>query len=68
MSAIGHAHASDADLLARTAEDAEAFGRFYDRFEAEVLAFFRSALTSTPRARVYRSRSSLQIRRAGGFT
>jgi RNA polymerase sigma-70 factor (ECF subfamily) len=32
--------ASDAELLALTAEDAEAFGLFYDRFEADVLAFF----------------------------
>jgi RNA polymerase sigma factor (sigma-70 family) len=32
--------AADADLLALTAEDPEAFGVFYDRFEADVLAFF----------------------------
>jgi DNA-directed RNA polymerase specialized sigma24 family protein len=43
MSGLGYEHASDADLLARTAEEAEAFGVFYDRFEAEVLGFFYRA-------------------------
>ncbi len=31
---------SDEDLLALSSEDPEAFGAFYDRFEAEVLGFF----------------------------
>lgn len=34
---------TDADLLARTAEDPEAFGVFYDRFEESVLAFVQRA-------------------------
>jgi RNA polymerase sigma-70 factor (ECF subfamily) len=34
---------TDAELLERTAEDPEAFGLFYDRFEADVLAFFYRA-------------------------
>jgi RNA polymerase sigma factor (sigma-70 family) len=34
---------TDAELLARTSEDPEAFGVFYDRFEADVLAFFYRA-------------------------
>jgi RNA polymerase sigma factor (sigma-70 family) len=33
-------NASDEELLALTPEDPDAFGKFYDRFEAEVLAFF----------------------------
>lgn len=32
--------ATDAELLALSAEDPEAFGVFYDRFERQVLAFF----------------------------
>jgi RNA polymerase sigma-70 factor (ECF subfamily) len=35
-----HGDATDAELLSRTSEDAEAFGVFYDRFEADLLAFF----------------------------
>jgi RNA polymerase sigma-70 factor (ECF subfamily) len=31
---------SDAELLSRTREDPEAYGIFYDRFEAAVLAYF----------------------------
>ena len=31
---------SDAELLARAGDDAEAFGAFYDRFEAALLGFF----------------------------
>jgi DNA-directed RNA polymerase specialized sigma24 family protein len=40
MLRASYSHASDADLLARTNRDARAFGAFYDRFEADVLAFF----------------------------
>jgi DNA-directed RNA polymerase specialized sigma24 family protein len=32
--------ASDEELLVRTASEPEAFGVFYDRFEAAVLGFF----------------------------
>ena len=35
-----YAQVSDAELLSRTAEDAEAFGVFYDRHEAMMLGFF----------------------------
>ncbi|MDQ6818469.1 MAG: RNA polymerase sigma factor [Actinomycetota bacterium] len=35
----GYSRATDEQLLARTADDPEAFGPFYDRFEAGVLAF-----------------------------
>jgi hypothetical protein len=35
--------ASDGELLALTAREPEAFGVFYDRFEAAVLAFFYRA-------------------------
>jgi RNA polymerase sigma factor (sigma-70 family) len=35
--------AGDADLLLRTADDPEAFGAFYDRFEGAVLALFYRA-------------------------
>jgi RNA polymerase sigma-70 factor (ECF subfamily) len=35
-----HADATDAELLSCTGEDPEAFGVFYDRFEADLLAFF----------------------------
>jgi len=34
---------SDGELLELTAEDPDAFGAFYDRFEEEVLAFFMRA-------------------------
>jgi RNA polymerase sigma-70 factor (ECF subfamily) len=44
MARIDYSGVSDADLLARTVNDPEAFGVFYDRFEAPVLAFFRRAL------------------------
>jgi RNA polymerase sigma factor (sigma-70 family) len=40
---MAHLHPSKVsaeELLARTAEDPDAFGVFYDRFEVEVLAFF----------------------------
>jgi RNA polymerase sigma factor (sigma-70 family) len=37
------ATASDAELLELTARDAQAFGVFYDRFEAELLAFLYRA-------------------------
>ncbi len=44
MAVVGHVNASDAELLALTAgDDPEAFGVFYDRFEAEMLAFFYRA-------------------------
>jgi RNA polymerase sigma-70 factor (ECF subfamily) len=33
-------NATDGELLALTAQDADAFGAFYDRFEVEVLGFF----------------------------
>jgi hypothetical protein len=35
---VSHAGATDAELLSRTREDPQAFGAFYDRFEADVLA------------------------------
>ncbi len=40
MSLVDYRHVSDEELLARTVDDAEAFGAFYDRFEAGVLGFF----------------------------
>jgi RNA polymerase sigma factor (sigma-70 family) len=39
MASARHPHASDAELLALTGEDPDAFGVFYDRFETAVLAF-----------------------------
>ncbi len=38
-----HSTLSDSELLERSAEDPDAFGAFYDRFEEEVLAFFLRA-------------------------
>ena len=43
MARVRYETASDGELLARTAGDAEAFGVFYDRFGADVLAFFWGA-------------------------
>lgn len=43
---MGHvppSHLSDTELLAYAATEPEAFGDFYDRFEADVLAFFYRA-------------------------
>jgi len=40
MARVRYETATDAELLARTGDDAEAFGAFYDRFEAQLLAFF----------------------------
>ncbi|HEY1458249.1 MAG TPA: RNA polymerase sigma factor [Solirubrobacteraceae bacterium] len=40
MAQARHFKTSDDELLALTAEDPRAFGLFYDRFEAEMLAFF----------------------------
>jgi RNA polymerase sigma factor (sigma-70 family) len=40
MAHANRSRASDADLLTLSAEDPEAFGLFYDRLEADVLAFF----------------------------
>jgi RNA polymerase sigma factor (sigma-70 family) len=40
MPIVSYADASDAELLSLTREDPEAFGVFYDRFEAAVLSFF----------------------------
>lgn len=40
MSRVRLSNASDDALLALAAEDPEAFGAFYDRFEADVLAYF----------------------------
>jgi DNA-directed RNA polymerase specialized sigma24 family protein len=34
-----YSHADDAELLARTASDPEAFGAFYERLEAQILGF-----------------------------
>jgi RNA polymerase sigma factor (sigma-70 family) len=47
MSSMPRRHTTDEQLLERTAEDPEAFGAFYDRFEAGVLGFF---LRATQRA------------------
>jgi RNA polymerase sigma-70 factor (ECF subfamily) len=43
MSQARYANAGDSELLARTLADPDAFGTFYDRFEAGVLAFFYRA-------------------------
>lgn len=43
MLAVQYAHATDAELLAQSGEDPEAFGVFYDRYEAAVLGFFYRA-------------------------
>ena len=40
MAKVRHDETTDADLLSRTREDPEAFGVFYDRHEAALLAFF----------------------------
>ncbi|HEY1689573.1 MAG TPA: RNA polymerase sigma factor [Solirubrobacteraceae bacterium] len=40
MELPGRSKASDAELLALSVEDPEAFGLFYDRFERQLLAFF----------------------------
>jgi len=40
MANVSNSNVGDDELLALTVEDPEAFGVFYDRFEAEVLAFF----------------------------
>ena len=44
MANVRLSHASDGELLARVAHDAEAFGVFYDRFEAELLGFLYRAV------------------------
>jgi RNA polymerase sigma factor (sigma-70 family) len=43
MSSVRYEQATDAELLARTVDDPEAFGVFYDRYEAAVLGFFYRA-------------------------
>jgi len=43
MSHVSHSDPADSELLTRTPVDPEAFGAFYDRFEASVLAFFYRA-------------------------
>jgi DNA-directed RNA polymerase specialized sigma24 family protein len=43
MPQVSYAATGDADLLLRTADDPEAFGAFYDRFEGAVLALFYRA-------------------------
>jgi RNA polymerase sigma factor (sigma-70 family) len=68
MDAIRYAHASDGELLALTAHDPEAFGVVYDRFEAEVLAFFwratrRADLATDLTAEVF----AAALSSAGGF-
>jgi DNA-directed RNA polymerase specialized sigma24 family protein len=40
MARVRYDGITDADLLSRTREDPEAFGVFYDRHEAALLAFF----------------------------
>jgi RNA polymerase sigma factor (sigma-70 family) len=40
MARVRYAEIADAELLSRTREDPEAFGVFYDRHEAVLLAFF----------------------------
>jgi RNA polymerase sigma-70 factor (ECF subfamily) len=40
MPIVRYADDTDEELLARTRQDPEAFGVFYDRFEADLLAFF----------------------------
>jgi RNA polymerase sigma factor (sigma-70 family) len=63
---------TDAELLARTREDPEAFGAFYDRFEADLLAFFWRAtrradlaadLTAEVFAQALASAQSFDLRR-----
>lgn len=43
MSSVDRAAPSDAELLARTVSDPEAFGLFYDHYERAVLGFFYRA-------------------------
>ena len=43
MSQVSYSDAGDSELLLQTARDPEAFGTFYDRFEAGILAFFYRA-------------------------
>jgi RNA polymerase sigma-70 factor (ECF subfamily) len=43
MSQVSYSDAGDSELLLQTARDPEAFGTFYDRFEADILAFFYPA-------------------------
>jgi RNA polymerase sigma factor (sigma-70 family) len=43
MAVVDLSRCSDARLLELTSQDAEAFGVFYDRFEGDVLTFFRRA-------------------------
>jgi RNA polymerase sigma factor (sigma-70 family) len=43
MAIVDLSKRSDAALLALTPKDAEAFGAFYDRYERDVLTFFRRA-------------------------
>ena len=43
MSPVRNTKLDDGQLLARAAHDPEAFGVFYDRFEAELIAFFYRA-------------------------
>jgi RNA polymerase sigma factor (sigma-70 family) len=60
MAHVRHSDAADGELLALTAEEPEAFGVFFDRFEADVLAFFwratrRSDLAADLTAEVFAS-------------
>lgn len=70
MAAVRHSELEDGELLARTASgDANAFGVFYDRFEAEVLAFFyrathRAELAADLTAEVF----AAALRSAGNFS
>jgi DNA-directed RNA polymerase specialized sigma24 family protein len=43
MITMRRSEVSDAELLVLTAEDPEAFGVFYDRYEAQMLGFFYRA-------------------------
>jgi RNA polymerase sigma factor (sigma-70 family) len=43
LGAVGDRNTTDCELLALTAEDPEAFGLFYDRYETQVLGFFYRA-------------------------
>jgi hypothetical protein len=43
--------ASDEELLARSADEPNAFGEFYERFEASMLAFFFHATAASRRFR-----------------
>jgi DNA-directed RNA polymerase specialized sigma24 family protein len=43
MAGMRHSNASDEELLGLTVRDPDAFGAFYDRFEADMLAFFYRA-------------------------